>query len=169
MVKELKHCKSIENLVVSDAVKHKSKEFVKKYLSVEKYQPFYKRDDEKLDDDEDGDDRMMNNSPTAHLKSNSISSPNIYHHNQNSNYSTTNSLNTTPTMNQTSTFDSKINEDDTSCSNESAICSNENTVLSNEISVDISNKETSNMDAVYSNETEVNEVNEIDKIAESVQ
>ena len=32
MLKELKHCRLTENLTVSDAVKHKSKEFVKKYM-----------------------------------------------------------------------------------------------------------------------------------------
>lgn len=39
----MKHCKSSDSLIVSDAVKHKSKDFVRKYMS--KYGPFYRPED----------------------------------------------------------------------------------------------------------------------------
>ena len=41
LAKELKHCRKIEDLVVNDSVKHKAKDFIKKYMT--KFGPSYKR------------------------------------------------------------------------------------------------------------------------------
>lgn len=41
LAKELKHCRNIEDLVVNDSVKHKAKDFIKKYMV--KFGPAYKR------------------------------------------------------------------------------------------------------------------------------
>lgn len=43
MVKELKHCRSIEDLSCSDTVKHKARDYVRKYMA--KQGPYYKADD----------------------------------------------------------------------------------------------------------------------------
>ena len=48
MVKEMKHCRSIEDLCCSETVKHKARDFVRKYMA--KQGPFYKADDN-IDDD----------------------------------------------------------------------------------------------------------------------
>ena len=41
LAKELKHCRNIQDLVVNDSVKHKAKDFIKKYMA--KFGPAYKR------------------------------------------------------------------------------------------------------------------------------
>lgn len=41
LAKELKHCRNIEELVVNESVKHKAKDFIKKYMT--KFGPVYKR------------------------------------------------------------------------------------------------------------------------------
>ncbi|XP_075992665.1 SET domain containing 2 isoform X2 [Anticarsia gemmatalis] len=47
MLKELKHCRSVEELVVTDSVRSKAKMFVKKYMA--KFGPVYKRPPEEAD------------------------------------------------------------------------------------------------------------------------
>lgn len=47
MLKELKHCRSVEELVVTDSVRSKAKTFVKKYMA--KFGPVYKRPPEEAD------------------------------------------------------------------------------------------------------------------------
>ena len=47
LAKELKHCRNIEDLVVNDSVKHKAKDFIKKYMT--KFGTAYKRE---LNDDD---------------------------------------------------------------------------------------------------------------------
>ena len=42
LAKELKHCRNIVDLVVNDSVRHKAKDFIKKYMT--KFGPTYKRD-----------------------------------------------------------------------------------------------------------------------------
>lgn len=50
MVKELKHCKNIEDLSCSETVKHKAKDYVKKYMAKQGsvYRPESIEDDKKL-------------------------------------------------------------------------------------------------------------------------
>ena len=48
LAKELKHCRNIEDLVVNDSVKHKAKDFIKKYMT--KFGPAYKRGEMNDDD-----------------------------------------------------------------------------------------------------------------------
>ncbi|VVC99112.1 unnamed protein product [Leptidea sinapis] len=47
MLKELKHCRSVEELVVTDSVRSKAKMFVKKYMA--KFGKVYKRPPEEAD------------------------------------------------------------------------------------------------------------------------
>lgn len=47
MLKELKHCSSVDELVVTDSVRSKAKMFVKKYMA--KFGPVYKRPPEEAD------------------------------------------------------------------------------------------------------------------------
>ena len=42
MAKELKHCRNIEDLEVNENVKHKAKEYIKKYMG--RYGKYYKKD-----------------------------------------------------------------------------------------------------------------------------
>lgn len=44
LAKELKHCKSVDELECNDNVKNKAKEFVKKYMK--KFGPVYTKTDE---------------------------------------------------------------------------------------------------------------------------
>lgn len=41
MLKELKHCRSVEDLECNDNVKHKARDFIKKYMA--KFGPVYQR------------------------------------------------------------------------------------------------------------------------------
>ncbi|XP_054168014.1 histone-lysine N-methyltransferase SETD2-like [Oppia nitens] len=54
MGKEIKQCKSLEHLSCSDAVKHKTKDYVKKYMA--RFGPYYKTDNSNID-------KTMVNSP----------------------------------------------------------------------------------------------------------
>lgn len=45
MGKEIKQCKSVEHLSCNEAVKHKTKDYVKKYMS--RFGPFYKTESER--------------------------------------------------------------------------------------------------------------------------
>ncbi|PZC81229.1 hypothetical protein B5X24_HaOG213330 [Helicoverpa armigera] len=47
MLKELKHCRSVDELIVTDSVRSKAKMFVKKYMA--KFGPVYKRPPEEID------------------------------------------------------------------------------------------------------------------------
>lgn len=47
MLKELKHCKDVNELECNDSVKQKAKEFVKKYMA--KFGPVYRRPPDELD------------------------------------------------------------------------------------------------------------------------
>ncbi|CAH2104261.1 unnamed protein product [Euphydryas editha] len=47
MLKELKHCRSVEELIVTDSVRSKAKMFVKKYMA--KFGPVYKRPPEEVE------------------------------------------------------------------------------------------------------------------------
>lgn len=47
MLKELKHCKHIEDLTCNESVKSKSKEFIKKYMA--KFGDTYSRPKDDLD------------------------------------------------------------------------------------------------------------------------
>lgn len=47
MLKELKHCRSVDELVVTDSVRSKAKMFVKKYMA--KFGPVYRRPPEEAD------------------------------------------------------------------------------------------------------------------------
>lgn len=47
MLKELKHCRAVEELVVTDSVRAKAKTFVRKYMA--KFGPVYKRPPEEAD------------------------------------------------------------------------------------------------------------------------
>ena len=48
MIKELKHCRKIEDLVCNDSVKLKAKEFIRKYML--KFGETYVRPTDELDD-----------------------------------------------------------------------------------------------------------------------
>lgn len=45
MLKELKHCRKVSDLTCNDSVKHKAREYIKKYMA--KFGELYKRDNEK--------------------------------------------------------------------------------------------------------------------------
>lgn len=47
MLKELKHCRTVEELVVTDSVRSKAKMFVRKYMA--KFGPVYRRPPEEAD------------------------------------------------------------------------------------------------------------------------
>lgn len=47
MLKELKHCRTVEELVVTDSVKSKAKTFTKKYMT--KFGPVYTRPADEAD------------------------------------------------------------------------------------------------------------------------
>lgn len=50
MAKELKHCRNVEDLECNDNVKHKAKDFVKKYMA--KFGPVFKKSASPKDDDD---------------------------------------------------------------------------------------------------------------------
>jgi hypothetical protein len=45
MLKELKHCRKVSDLTCNDSVRHKAREYIKKYMA--KFGELYKRDNEK--------------------------------------------------------------------------------------------------------------------------
>jgi len=45
MLKELKHCRKVSDLTCNESVKHKAREYIKKYMA--KFGELYKRDNEK--------------------------------------------------------------------------------------------------------------------------
>jgi hypothetical protein len=45
MLKELKHCRKVSDLTCNDSVRHKAREYIKKYMA--KFGELYKRDNER--------------------------------------------------------------------------------------------------------------------------